>query len=145
MTKPYYQRRHSSVVQVGQVPLGGDYPIRIHAFVENGSITVGQDFTDLRQTAKLHLPCLITVEKDICTPRLPSYRLKAASAEKQVKIVSFADFPDRDPAHYGAGGSATSVERIFPPESRGGQIRLEGDSESIANELAGLFAARKYM
>ena len=31
MTKPYYQRRRSSVVQVGQVPLGGDYPIRIQS------------------------------------------------------------------------------------------------------------------
>ena len=31
MTKPYYQRRRSSVVQVGHVPLGGDYPIRIQS------------------------------------------------------------------------------------------------------------------
>lgn len=113
--------------------------------VENGCITVGQDFVDMRQTAKLRLPCLITVEKDICTPRLPSYRLKAASADKQVKMITFADFLDRDPAHYGASGSATSVERIFPPDTRSGQVFPEGDSESVANELAELFARRKYM
>ena len=65
----------------------------------------------------MKLPCLLTVEKDIYTPRLPSYRLKAATKDRKVEMITFAEFKDQDVTHYGLKGSATSVERIFPPES----------------------------
>ena len=44
------------------------------------------------EVAKMKLPCLITVEKDIYTPRLPSYRLKAATKDRKVEMITFADF-----------------------------------------------------
>lgn len=87
--------------------------------VDDASVTVGQDFVNVRQLAKMKLPCLLTVEKDIYTPRLPSYRLKAATKDRKVEMITFAEFKDQDVTHYGLKGSATSAERIFPPESTG--------------------------
>lgn len=113
--------------------------------VNEESVTVGQNFVNVKQYARLKLPCLITVEKDICTPRLPSYRLKAAAGDRRVNMVTFADFKDRDAAHYGLKGSATSVERIFPPESHDGQVFLDGTAEEATVQLADLFAERKYI
>lgn len=113
--------------------------------VSADSITVGQDFVDVRQLARLSLPCVITVEKDIYTPRLPSYRLKAQSKDKKVQMITFAQFKDQDATHYGLKGSATSVERIFPPETHSGQVFLEGTAQDIAAQLTNLFAERKYM
>lgn len=109
------------------------------------SITVGQNFVNVKQLAKMKLPCLITVEKDICTPRLPSYRLKAATKDRKVNMVTFAEFEDQDVMHYGLKGSATSVERIFPPESHDGQVFLKGMAEEMASQLADLFVERKYI
>lgn len=113
--------------------------------VSEDAITVGQDFVDVRQTANISLPCVITVEKDIYTPRLPSYRLKERSKGKQVQMITFAQFQDQDASHYGLKGSATSVERIFPPESHSGQEYLDGNPEEISARLAELFCRRKYM
>ncbi|MCI8992970.1 MAG: electron transfer flavoprotein subunit beta/FixA family protein [Eubacterium sp.] len=117
---------------------------------EIGSITekeiaVGQDFVNVRQKAKLKLPCLITVEKEIYTPRLPSYRLKAATSERKVHMVTFADFKDQDRTHYGLKGSATSVERIFPPASHDGQMFLDGSAAETAEQLAEVFVKEKYI
>ena len=113
--------------------------------VDEDFVTVGQDFVNVRQLAKMKLPCLITVEKDIYTPRLPSYRLKAATKDRKVEMITFADFKDQDVTHYGLKGSATSVERIFPPESHDGQIFMKGSAEQTAGELADIFAERKYI
>ena len=112
---------------------------------EEDSITVSQDFVNVRQTAKLKLPCVLTVEKDIYTPRLPSYRLKALSKDKKVNMVTFAQFKDQDASHYGLKGSATSVERIFPPETHSEQEYIEGTADEISRQLADLFRQRKYM
>ena len=113
--------------------------------VEDGSVTIGQDFVNVRQTAKIALPCVLTVEKDIYTPRLPSYRLKEQSKDKQVQMVTFSQFKDQDASHYGLKGSATSVERIFPPESHSEQVFLEGSAQEISAQLTDLFRQRKYI
>ena len=111
----------------------------------NGTITVSQDFVNVRQSARISLPCVITVEKDIYTPRLPSYRLKEQSRDKKVQMITFAQFKDQDASHYGLKGSATSVERIFPPETHDGQEYPEGTAEEISAQLTALFRQRKYM
>ncbi len=113
--------------------------------MDGSSIEVGQDFVNVKQTARMKLPCLITVEKDIYTPRLPSYRLKESSRDRSVHIVTFTDFLDQDKNHYGLKGSATSVEKIFPPERHDDRIYMKGSASEIAGELTDLFAERKYV
>lgn len=113
--------------------------------ITDKDITVGQNFVSLKQIEKLRLPCLITVEKDINTPRLPSYRMKKETKDKPVRIATFSDFIDRDEKHYGQKGSATTVERIFPPKVREGQIFLEGTDSETADQLMDIMISNKFI
>ena len=46
---------------------------------DSESIQVKQDLVSVSQTSKIPYPCLITVDKDMCVPRLPSYLLQKQS------------------------------------------------------------------
>lgn len=74
-----------------------------------------QRLQDSVETVHIPFPCLITVEKDICVPRLPSLKTAREVKDRPVRILDLSAFPDRDESHYGLSGSATQVERIFPP------------------------------
>lgn len=89
------------------------------------------------------LPCLISTDADINTPRLPSYKVKRTLADDVVSFLSFADFEDRDEKHYGLAGSATQVERIFPPEKNTEKHNVLGNAQEQARELAALIAKLK--
>ena len=43
--------------------------------VDSDSIEVRQDLVSVSQISRMHFPCLITVDKDMFVPRLPSYLL----------------------------------------------------------------------
>lgn len=92
---------------------------------------------------EIALPCLISVDGDINSPRLPSYRVKQTVTDDMVKFISFADFEDQNEKHYGLSGSATQVERIFPPEKNTEKSSIEGDSEQQATGLFDLIKNRK--
>ena len=62
------------------------------------------------------MPCLITMDKDVNTPRLPSYKREKELREEYLREFSLTDLEDQDESHYGLSGSPTQVERIFPPE-----------------------------
>ncbi len=80
-------------------------------------ITVKMDIPTALQTAKIQFPCVISVEKDIFQPRLPSYIKKKESADRPITEITAADLADSDPKNFGLDGSPTKVQRIFPPES----------------------------
>lgn len=61
-------------------------------------------------------PCLLSVEKSIFTPRMPSLKLKMASRKKEIKRITLENLFDKDESNYGLKGSATRVRKIFPPE-----------------------------
>lgn len=48
---------------------------------DSESIQVKQDLVSVSQTSKIPYPCLITVDKDMCVPRLPSYLLQKQSKD----------------------------------------------------------------
>jgi electron transfer flavoprotein beta subunit len=100
--------------------------------VEEGivTLTASLDNKTVRETIKT--PCLISGDGDINTPRLPSYKVKKCLSEDKVSFLSFADFDDRDESHYGLLGSATQVERIFPPEKNTEKHNVEGTPEEQA-------------
>jgi len=52
--------------------------------VDKTSITVTQNMEHTLETVRLPFPCLITVEKDIYTPRLPSYVNLKKTADRPV-------------------------------------------------------------
>ena len=74
------------------------------------------DLGDSRADVSVRLPALITVEKGINTPRLPSYRKKLATAGREIPVITLADLSEVRPELYGLKGSPTQVERVFVPE-----------------------------
>jgi electron transfer flavoprotein beta subunit len=93
----------------------------------------------------ISLPCLISVDGDINTPRLPSYKIRKNLTEASVSFLTFADFADQDEAHYGLTGSATQVERIFPPEKVSQKQTLDADPETQAQSLFTLLRDKKML
>ena len=91
------------------------------------------------------LPCLISVDGDINTPRLPSYRIRKTLGADAVSFLTFADFADQDPDHYGLSGSATQVERIFPPEKVSHRQTIEGDADTQTQALFDLLLGQKML
>lgn len=83
------------------------------------------------------LPCLITVVKEINTPRMPS--LKGMLRAKSLKTVLWsADDIEAAPSLIGLEGSPTRVVKIFTPEPRKGGEILDGSPEEVAKELVQL-------
>ena len=108
-------------------------------------ITLTVDLPDYEITEKMPFPCLMTVEKGIFEPRLPSYRKKLATADREITWLKLGDLEDTDPKHYGLNGSPTQVKRIFPPESHVERTTLEGSPAEQAAKLADLLKARKFL
>lgn len=61
-------------------------------------------------------PCILSVEKSIFTPRMPSLKLKMSSRKKEIGKITLDDLNDKNENNYGLKGSATKVRKIFPPE-----------------------------
>ena len=109
------------------------------------SVTVTLNLDRVFHTQKMRLPCLLTIEKDACTPRLPSYKRKFATKDDAVTVFSAAELPGLDASRCGLKGSPTQVERIFPPESGGDRQLFEGDGDTLADGLYRLLADRKFV
>ncbi len=103
--------------------------------VNKKSITVKQDLGNHFGQSELTFPCLLTVEKDIFQPRLPSYLLKQESKGRKVDVVTLNQLPDTDESKYGLSGSPTQVEKIFEPESHDEVVDIVGNAEEVADQL----------
>lgn len=111
--------------------------------VEQDSIEVRQDLASETQVSRVQFPCLITVDKDMCVPRLPSYLLKKATADRPVKILTYEDLPDKDLTRYGLIGSPTSVARMFAPPASDSQVYFEGSAAEKTEKLFAVLTSRK--
>ena len=111
--------------------------------VDENSVCVKQKLGDVTQVSRISYPCLITVDKDICVPRLPSYRLKKKTEGRQIRVLGFGDLPDQDLSRYGLVGSPTTVERMFAPLGVNRQVYLEGDAGQKAASLFEILTEKK--
>lgn len=112
---------------------------------ENGLIIEMNMETSI-EVQQLSYPCLLTVDKDIYTPRLPSYKRKTEmSTTMDIPVLGLKDMYDTDEKHYGLSGSATSVERIFPPEVNTERTMHQGSSCEMAQVLYGILSEQKYI
>ena len=111
----------------------------------DGSITVDLDMPLHIETVRVSFPCLITVEKGIFEPRLPSYRKKLATADRPISVLTLSDLPDTDPDHYGLNGSPTQVKRIFPPENDTEHEFWTGSGEESAEKLFRFLEDKKFL
>ena len=85
--------------------------------VESSHIIVDMEMSEDIEKLKVPFPCLITVQKDIYAPRLPSYKKQKATADREISLYTLEDMADKNAKHYGLDGSPTKVQRIFPPTS----------------------------
>jgi len=111
--------------------------------LDGAAITAVQDMGDSLQQVRLPLPCLLTLEKGTATLRLPSFRRKRQMEAVSITHLILDDLPDQDPMHYGADGSPTRVERIFPPPALVDNERLEGNPDILVDALLDALVARK--
>ena len=101
---------------------------------ENG-VTVEQQLQDVVETAWMPFPCVVTMEQDVYTPRLPSLKRKKEVIDRPITINNLDTFMDTDPKHYGLTGSPTQVERIFPPVSDIKRETWTGDEKESTQKL----------
>jgi electron transfer flavoprotein beta subunit len=113
------------------------------ASITDKYIDVAVNMENVVQKQQITLPCLITVEKDIYTPRLPSYKRKLQTANQPVQVMTLQDFADQDEHHYGLNGSPTQVEKIFPPVHTTEKQVMTGTSAELAEHLFELLTAKK--
>ncbi|ETA80914.1 electron transfer flavoprotein subunit beta/FixA family protein [Youngiibacter fragilis] len=104
--------------------------------IADDSITVEMDMPNTIEKVRVKYPCLLTLEKDIFQPRLPSYRRKMATKDKAIRTITFADFEDQDVRKYGLDGSPTQVERIFPPAANGKREIFKGEGSEVAMNVS---------
>ncbi len=127
--------------------LGIPHAANVRKILEVGeaSILVEIDMLDCLQTARIEYPCLITVEKDIYQPRLPSFKRKLEIKNKDVRVLSCRDFEDQDESKYGLNGSPTKVERIFPPEVNTDREIWKADSGELSQKLLNKLKELKFV
>lgn len=111
--------------------------------ISDGKVYLTASLDDKIVKMSVKTPCLISVDGDINSPRLPSYKVKQSVTDEMVEFLSFEDFDDQNSDNYGLSGSATQVERIFPPEKNTEKHTIEGDSTEQAKKLFGLICDRK--
>ena len=113
--------------------------------ITDDSVTVTLNLDRVFQTQNMRLPCLLTIEKDACTPRLPSYKRKFETKDDAVTVLSSADLKELDATRCGLKGSPTQVERIFPPETSNDRELFEGDGETLTDAMFRLLSDRKFL
>ncbi|MDF3004416.1 MAG: Electron transfer flavoprotein beta subunit [Oscillospiraceae bacterium] len=102
---------------------------------DENSITVEQALASIMQKSRLNFPCLITVEKNVCVPRLPSYRLKQRAMTHPVQTLGFDQLPGKNLSRCGLVGSPTHVENMFAPPANAKKVLLTGNTAEKAASL----------
>ena len=99
--------------------------------IADGKMTMERLMDEGYDVVQASLPCLITVVKEINTPRLPSLKGKMKAKSLKVTPWTAADI-GADLSKLGLKGSPTQVVRIFPPAPRGVREILSGTIQEQA-------------
>ncbi len=101
--------------------------------IEGGRITVERLVEDGYQILSLPLPALLTVVKEIASPRLPTLRGKKYAKQLAIPVYGTENM-ELDPTFIGLRGSPTKVVKIDTPKvTRGGRtVRAEDDEGVVA-------------
>ena len=109
--------------------------------VTDSRIVVQRLMDDGYDVVESSLPVLLTVVRELNSPRLPSLKGKMAAKKAAIKKLTAADIRAEEES-LGLKGSPTQVRNIFAPEVRKDRKMFEGTAEeqvdSLIKELAGL-------
>lgn len=118
--------------------------------VEERTITVERMVEEGREVVTAPLPCLITVVKDINSPRYPSFMGIRRANRQSIPTWTAEDLcqdTGADQACFGLIGSPTKVVKVFTPASREGACDMiaAADPRAAADVLAERILAQKIL
>ncbi|MDR1696117.1 MAG: electron transfer flavoprotein subunit beta/FixA family protein [Endomicrobium sp.] len=102
--------------------------------IDDNSIKVERMMEDGYDLIESPVPVLLTVVKEINTPRIPSLKGKMAAKKAVIKTLAAADIK-ADTQKTGLNGSPTQVMKIFTPPQRTGGEKFSGDAAEAAKSL----------
>jgi len=108
--------------------------------VQDGRIVLERLVEDGYQILSLPVPCLLTVVKEIASPRLPTLRGKINARQLTIPVFSTENM-ELEPTALGLKGSPTKVVKIDTPKvTRGGTVVKAGDDDAVASAVDQLMA-----
>ena len=102
--------------------------------VTDGRIVVERLLEEGYARIAARLPVVLTVVKEINTPRLPSLKGKLAARKAEVPVLKASDI-GADVQRLGLNGSPTQVMKIFTPPKPGGGKKFTGEPAQTVGEL----------
>jgi len=102
--------------------------------IREGSLRVERLMDEGYDVVESSLPVLLTVVRELNTPRLPSLKGKMAAKKAEIKKWALSDI-GADADKVGLKGSPTQVRNIFAPEARKDRRMLEGTPEEQVDSL----------
>lgn len=106
---------------------------------DSGTMTVERLVEEGYQILRIPTPALITVVKEIASPRLPTLRGKKRARAMEIPVLSTENMT-LDPTALGLKGSPTRVVKIDTPKvTRGGRVVTATDEASIEQAVDELF------
>ena len=109
--------------------------------IADGRIVVERLLEEGYARIAARLPVVLTVVKEINTPRLPSLKGKLAAKKAEIPVLKAADI-GADVERLGLNGSPTQVMKIFTPPKPGGGKKFTGEpAETVGALLSELTAA----
>ena len=112
------------VTYVSKVDEIADGRIRVHRLVEDGY-----------EILESELPCVLTVVKEIASPRLPTLRGKQKARKTQLSVWGSGDL-EVDEQRVGLNGSPTRVVKIFRPKVARKCRKITAGDEAATDEAA---------
>lgn len=113
--------------------------------IVDGRIHVVSDQEQFKIESEITLPCVLSMDSEINTPRLPSYRMKKVLQPVNIKLLTLSDLDDTNPKNYGMNGSPTQVEQIFTPINDMPHLVLQDSAENNALMLLKLLKEQKLL
>ncbi|PKK87258.1 MAG: hypothetical protein CVV63_01650 [Tenericutes bacterium HGW-Tenericutes-8] len=113
--------------------------------VEKDQVTVKSSYETYEEIITVKLPCLITVDKDVNTPRLPSYKRQLAFLNYQIPMVTLKDLSDTDEKNYGLNGSPTQVDEIYAPDKTMQSHLITGSKDELAKKIMDVLKESRYL
>ncbi|MGO8692291.1 MAG: electron transfer flavoprotein subunit beta/FixA family protein [Rectinemataceae bacterium] len=105
------------------------------AEVTDSRIVVERLVEDGYQILSMLFPCLLTVVKEIASPRLPTLRGKMNARQMQIPVFSTENM-ELEPTALGLKGSPTKVVKIDTPRvTRGGRLVRAEDDEAVSSAV----------
>lgn len=101
---------------------------------ENGKATVKRQLEDGYEIIEIPMPCLLTVVKELNTPRYMSVKGIYEAYEKEITVWNENDIPV-SPDEIGINSSPTKVFRSFTPEPKGKGVMIGGTPREAAAKV----------